>query len=702
MAMPELEESINRAEGGEDLGNVADSGPWQKELALADKFMKKFWERGRRVVKRYMDEGETSDSTTSKTDTYNIFWANVGVLKASLYANQPKPIVKRQWDDFMDDVGRVGGIMMERLIQQGFEQPESDMNVAFTQCVEDRLLPGLGQVWLRYEPEISSKEITPAVKDRKGKVIKEAEVEENIDNEYVCTDYVYWEDFWFSPCRQWGEVRWGGRRVWMTHGEFDKRFGSRFAKLVSWTKKDHGKIGERVTPENMGIEKTEVFEIWHKSKKMVYWISRSCNYILDSKADPLELKGFFPFPKPILATHTTSNPLPKADYLMVQSQYARLQNLSARIGLLEDAIQASGVYDKSSKELSQLLPGNGTNRMIPVDNWAMFAEKGGMKGVVDWFPLEMIVNALDKLREMKADAKAELFELTGMSDIMRGETNPREALGTQKMKAQYSSVRLQYLQGEVAQFIQDTLRIKAEIITNHFQIETIIRNSLIELTPDADLAVEAAEMIKDEWQACYRIQVFADTLAIPDYNAEQEGRTEFLTATGQFISQIMPLIEAEPQSGPYLLRMLQWGAASFRSSATIEGVFDKAIAAMEEKLKNPPQQAPDPNMVKAQAHAQATQNESGAKVQAINAKTQAELARKGVEIQESGQRVQSELQKDAMVTAANISATISQAKVTELTTKAKTQEQIRASREKTAAQIAAITAKAAAKPTKGK
>src|SRR3954471_18695335 len=146
------------------------SGRWQKELALAEKDQRKFWERGRKVMKKYMDESEASNtSTSSDVDTFNIFWANIGVLKASMYANPPKPLVKREWNDYQDQVARVAGVMMERLLAQPFEHPSSDMNMAFKQCVEDRLIPGLGQVWLRYEPDIESIEISPEVKTIKGK-----------------------------------------------------------------------------------------------------------------------------------------------------------------------------------------------------------------------------------------------------------------------------------------------------------------------------------------------------------------------------------------------------------------------------------------------------------------------------------------------------------------------------------------------------
>jgi hypothetical protein len=501
----------------------------------------------------------------------------------------------------------------------------------------------------------------------------------------VVTDYIFWEDLLWSPCRTWEECRWVAKRVWMTRSEFKARFGAKYLKTVSWTKKEPSKYGERITPESMGIDKTEVFELWHRPTRTVHWISKSCEYELDSQGDPLELEDFFPCPKPLLATHTTASLVPKADYLMTQTQYRRLDNLSRRIGMLEDAIQASGVYDKANKELGQLLSGN-NNKMIPVENWAMFAEHGGMKGAVDWFPLEMVVNALEKLRNAKDVAKAELFELTGISDIMRGQTNARETLGAQEMKSQYSSVRLQYLQGEVAEFIQESLRIKASIISKHFQIETIIKNSLIEMTPDADVAVEAAQLLKDEWSLYYRVQVFADTLAIPDYNAERAGRIEFITSAGQFISQSMPLLQMEPEAGPFLLQILQWGVASFRSAATIEGVFSKAITGMIDKLEqarnNPQPPPPDPKMITAQAQAQSIQQ-----------KTQAELQRKEVETHTNVERANSELQKDAMKTSSEIQVQQARGAAEIANSRAKTQAQIQASRAKTAAQISATLAR---------
>lgn len=649
----------NQASSNKSDPKRKSASKWIKELSTAekDKEYKKFLQRGRDVTKRYMAEAAAVEGDPEAAK-YNVFWSNIGVLKAALYANSPKPVVKREFDDYKDQAGRVASIMMERLLRQPFDEAGSELNETFKQAVEDRLLPGLGQVWLMYKPTTAP---IPDVEVEEGEDPPEQVVDEEVE-----TKYLNWEDFIFSPCRTWKECRWAGQRVWMEKDEFEERFGEQAAAEVDWKLKYPDKIGERLSPENFGVKKTEVFEIWCKTTKKVYFVSKSCEYLLEEVDDPLDLDDFFPCPRPLLATHTTSSVVPKADYMMVQSQYIRLQDLTIRIKMLEDAIQASGVYDKANKELSNLLNGAKTNRMIPVDNWAYFAEKGGIKGVIDWFPLEMIVDALDKLRELKNEAKAELYELTGISDIMRGVSAPRETAMAQGLKAQYSSVRLQYIQEDVAVFVQNALRIKGEIIAKHFEPETIIKNSLIELTPDREWAQEAAEILKNDWGRIYRVQIYADTLSIPDYNAERQGRIEFITASGQFISQIIPLVQMQPAAAPFLIQILQWGVASFRSAQSIEGVFTKMLTELEQSLKQPQQPKPDPALIKAnadvqaivaktQAHVQSVQKKTDATVQSIAAKTQSQIEQDRV--QAESQAMQDSAQAQSGVTQAVAQAT---------------------------------------------
>jgi len=221
------------------------------------------------------------------------------------------------------------------------------------------------------------------------------------------------------------------------------------------------------------------------------------------------------------------------------------------------------------------------------------SEAGGLKGVVDWFPVENVANVLKILVEQRILVVNQIYELTSISDIIRGATNPRETLGAQKMKAQYSSVRLRLTQQDVAKFVCRCLRIKAEIISKHFQPETIAKLSLIQETESAQFAPQAIQLLKDFGSAKYRIKVSEESLSMADYTAEREMRIEYLTAVGQFLSQAGGITQAVPQALPYLIKMITWVTASFRGGDDIESVLDEA-AKMAQQLPPPQQDQKEP------------------------------------------------------------------------------------------------------------
>ena len=568
---------------------------WVALLAETQKELKEqWWDSADKIVQRYLDRrSDTGEDTNAKK--YNMFWANVQIMKSALYATPPKPAVTRQNGDSKDDVARTAALMLQRILDIGVNKDASDMHAAFKYGVDDRLIPGSGQVWLRYDVVT---EPTPAVKDPITGV-EIAPAGERIVNEFAPCDYVHWRDFIWSPARTWEEVWWVARRLWMKKKAFVKRFGqARYDELKSnyTSQRQSGEAKDTGLPKGFSKGRVEVYEVWCEDTNKVYWINEFANEILETKDDPLKLDDFFPCPKPLLATHTTNTIIPRADYTMVQDQYAELDTLNDRISILTKALRVVGVFDKTQVELSKILSGN-EFQMIAVDNWAMLAEKGGLKGTVDWFPVEVIAEVLTKLMEQRVALVGQIYELTSISDIMRGASNGRETAKAQTLKAQYSSVRLQLTQQDVARWVAHAMMIKAEIVARHFQPQTIIDQSQIMQTDSAQYAQAAVELIKNFEKAQYRIEVGEESLSLADYNAERELRTQYITAVGQFLSQAGMIIEFAPQALPYLLKMVQWVTASFRGSSDIESVLDEAI-----KLASQPQpQKPDPADARAKA-----------------------------------------------------------------------------------------------------
>lgn len=604
------------------------AGWWCHQLDTTDKeFNQKWRDSANKVEKRYLDERE-DDIYPGTARRYNIFWANVQILKSALYATPPAPEVKRQHGDAKDDVARVGALMLERMLTFGLQKDNSDDHHAFQSAVEDRLVPGMGQVWLRYDARTQDDQLV---------------------DEQVIVDYVNWRDFYFSPARVWNEVWWVGRRVWMKKHSFQARFGKdKLAKL----EKDLQEVTTKREGYPKGFERgrIEVFELWCEATRKVYWLHRGTQAILDQKDDPYRLNDFFPCPPPLLATHSTSQLLPRSDYVLCQDQYDELDTLNDRIYSLTKALRVVGVYDAGTPELANILSAKELN-MVPVDNWAAFGEKGGMQRAVDWFPVEQVQKVLAGLIEQRQLVIQQIYELTSISDIMRGASQPRETAKAQTLKAQYSSVRLQLTQSAVAKFVCAALRIKSEIICNLFQPESIIQQSQVQHTESAQLAQPAVELLKNFDLAQYRIYIGEESLSLADYNAERESRTEFLMGIGQFLSQAAPLVQGMPGAMPYLLKMIQWVAASFRAADDIEAVLDEAVAAAanlpmqpQEQQKPPP---PDHSVEVANINAQATlkkaEMDNQTKLQIADADRQAKAAEQQANMSAEKEHKQMEL-----------------------------------------------------------
>jgi hypothetical protein len=577
---------------------------WSTEIQASQQELMKFHTDANRITQRYLDRRDAYAKDESKV---NLFWSTMKVLLSMLYARPPKADVSRTFQDFEDDQARVAGLMLQRILNRGFDENVSVWDAAVRQGIEDWLIVGMGQIWLRYEVKTEPYIIPAEIDPMTGMELVPEQEAERIVDEDAPVDYIYWEDFYYSPARTWPEVRWVARRVWMTKDQLVERFGEEIAKIVPLGVQVRKADVNDQSPKHDPWSKAEVFEIWCKENKKVYWYAKGADVILDVKDDPLQLDGFFPCPKPLAANVTSSNFMPRADYIFAQDQFNELDEINTRITWLTRAAKVVGVYDKTADGVQRMFQQGAENQMIPVDNWALFAEKGGIKGQVDWAPIDMVVNCIERLRQYRQDKVMQIYEVLGISDVMRGSSRASETATAQQIKAQFGSTRIQLMQFYIADWISQSLRIKAEIICKHWQPETIIKRSNIERTPDAPMAMAAIELLKDEHMAQYRVNVEADSMAALDWAAERDAAVQFMQGLGAFISQVAPMAQSVPQAAPVLLSLLQWSVSKFRVSQQIEGVLDQAIGALKQ------QGLPQPNQPNPLQEAEVAEKQAGAR-----------------------------------------------------------------------------------------
>lgn len=606
------------------------------ESAASDPEYRDWKELGEKIDARFRDK---RDEKSAKTKRLNLYPSNVQTRRAITYGKIPQVSVDRKFQDADDDVARVAGLLMERHLNCDIEREGDTQREAFGYALQDFDMPGLGCVRVRYVAEFQKVEAAPGVPEHEAKSYEDAEV-----------DYVHWTDIRWSKARVWHELRLLAFRAEMSKAEVAKSFGEDVAKLIPYSA--NKKMGEKANP----WAQAEVWEVWHKETKSVFFYVEGYGHVLTpvglapdavnpngSVKDPLGLPGFWPCPRFMLANGTTSTLVPVPDFYLAQDLYLEIDNITTRIDLLVDALKVAGAYDASVGALKQLLSSRG-NVMIPVENWPAFQEKNGLQGAVAWWPLEQVAAALVHLRQHRQETMDLLFQVTGMSDLMRGQATAAGATAhEQNIKAKFGSVRLQAMQEEFARFCSDTQRLRAQVIARHFDEKTILERANAQFLPEADraLAPQAVQMLKSRLDS-YRIEVKPENVSLSDFAALRQESMEVLTALTSTVQAAAPLAQSSPSAMLFVSKAVKWALSRIRGAKSLEGDLDSTIKQMEEAMKNPQpqQQGPSPEQVKLQA----VQMKGQMDLQKEQMKQQGDLQRIQAEVAADAQREQNQMQ----------------------------------------------------------
>jgi len=629
-----------------------DAGPyWHDQIETAIKIFDKWEKRGQKVVKRYRDERDAIEMPRMK---FNILWSNIQVLYPALYGRQAKPEVSRRYMD-QDPVGRLASTMLERVMEYETTQ-FGDFDAAMSGAVQDRLLPGRGTAWIRYEPVIVNErpESVEGEEQDESQVYNTVEdPTERIDAAHSPIDYVYWADFLHSPARTWDEVWWVARAVYMTKEEGVERFGDVF-KNVSLTSSNTDMDGKNPMTAKMTYDKKAmVYEIWNKRTAKVCWIAKGYPQALDEREDPLELDEFFPCPKPLMATTTTGTMIPVPDFCEYEDQAQELDNLTQRIYLLTKACKAVGVFNAEFKELARMFSEGVDNKLFPVTAWAAMSEKGGLKGAIDMMDTSQIIITLRELYSAREQVKQSIYEIMGISDILRGSSKAQETLGAQQLKANFGSLRLKSSQGDVARFATDIFKLKAQVICKFYPPELIVEMSGVMNTPDGQdpqMLQAALQMLSDSTIRDFHIAVEADSLAQIDEQAEKQGALEAIQGIGAFLREAIPMVTQAPETLPMASEMLLFLVRRFRAGRGLESAVEKAMKALQDKADAAKQQppSPPPEMMQMQAEQQAEQMRMQAQAQTeqmkMQAQAQIEQGKAQLEMQMHQAKVQADMQ----------------------------------------------------------
>lgn len=600
---------------------------WLNQIEAASKWHMQWHEDGKKVIERFLDQWTDAPLAKNRGHRMNMLWSNVETLTPALYAHTAKPAVQRRFRD-RDPVGRWASTVLERVESYELDTYEDDYN--YRMAINDYLLPGRGQVWVYYEPTIS--------KGEGGS--------EQIEWECCRARHINWKDFITNPARSWDEVWWVGKREYLTKDEAEAQ-GLDVSEL---TFSEQDQIGTG-NPDSEGaqtsdrVKKAAVWEIWSKTHGKVYFVSKNCPKPLREPAPPgLKFQAFFPCPRPLTATTAGESILPRPDYILYEDQAKEIDRMTQRINLLTKALRVAGVYDSSQESLSRLLENTDQNHLIPCDTYAVLAANGGIEGSVTFFPMTEIIQALKQCYESREIAKQAMYEVTGISDIVRGASQASETATAQQLKSQWGGLRIRDRQQEVQRFIRDVFRLKAEVHAEQFQAETLKAMSNVPLADAqtkqmlqrrvqaqqmAQQNPQIAQMAQQAMAANHQLQALAkpltdqeklmlkeptweevvallrndklrgfsidvetDSTIATDEMAEKQNRSEFVTAITSFMEQWGPMVAQKPQLADFAGELLSFATRAFPAADSLQ----TAIEEMVDSIKNAPQQPSQPDL----------------------------------------------------------------------------------------------------------
>ena len=629
---------------------------WQMELESADQAEKDWRERGRAVVARYRDERNSDSFGAGIYKQFNILWSNTETMKGALFARMPKADVRRRYND-NNPITRQTAIVLERALQYGNEVYSADKPIKA--ALEDYLLPGRGVVWVVYEPILMKETIKVESTDEFGNIIMIDQEEERIADQRCYFEYVNWEDYRESPAKRPEDVYWKARRHLLTRDDLiEKGFKNASNIPLNWSPEPTEGYQEDYSEV---FSRAEVWEIWDKYKEKRYFVSKGYNEILAEDDDPYGLEKFYPCPDSLVAIRTNETSVPIPEFTLYQDQADELDRITTRISNLIEGLKRRGVYDASVPELSHLADA-GDNDFVPSENFAQLASKGGLGAVFQQEDIAPIAQVLQGLYQQRNQVLDTIYQITGISDIIRGSTKASETATAQQLKAQFGSMRMRKKQSEIAEYIRDLFRIKAELIAEHYEPEMLATMTALTITP------EMMQILRDDKLRSYSIDIESDATVFTDEEEEKKTRIEFLSSFGSYLERAVAIATKAPDLTPLAFQALRFLMGAWKVGRNFEDIIDQTEATLLQQAQAMKQAGPQPTeneriaaqkmqteMAKEQlkqqgklADIQARERATGNKVSTEAQSSQARSdAKKELALLESDMKIAEEMSKEA-------------------------------------------------------
>jgi hypothetical protein len=529
---------------------------------IAAKWLKRI-EKEKKIHEDYRDDGEDAwavalDDISGRRIFYPLLWSVAQIEHSAVWSGAPIPDVRPRNTD-RNPLYKESAQVMQRGLEFYLDQTEFDENMS--RAIDDFLIAGLGISRVKVDAEI---EDTP-----EGPLITE---------QMIRIEHVPWDRFGWEPVSNWDHCEWVYFEHRLPRAEIKKRWG------VSVEASDDENNKDRKRRDDKSRNLATVYEIWDKRNKEVITVAKGNLEPLEVQADPLQLTGFFPCPRPIMTNLAPDQLIPSPDYKFIEEFDQEINRLYERGSKITEQIKATSLHDASITEIedwSAIADGDS----IAVPNLPERTDgKGNLSSMIMFWPNAERTESLAQVTQQLQIKRREVDELMGISDILRGSSNPQDGQETQKIKERWAGVRLKRKQYQVQRMVRDLFRLMSELTVEHVTPENLSRMTQIDVTPPI------YQLLQNDLMREYAIDVESDSTIAKDEMAERRERSELLGEMTKWVQAVAPAIQSNMISADLGREMLQVAVAPYKKySRGLDDVIEQ-LPTQQKQLQQATQQ----------------------------------------------------------------------------------------------------------------
>lgn len=572
-----------------------EGGAWLERIEGAEK-RESEWMKAAGEAEKVFAVGDAENFGLGATYEFNILHSNVETIVPAIYNSTPVPDIRRrrvdatgpepvppqaqegmppdpqammefqamaseyQRKEQADKDAKTYGDMLERAITVQIDDNRLDIEVE--SVAQDSFLSGRGICRIRLEAE------------------------EDGTNPKITFEAVSWRDFRMGPAKRWVDVPWVAFKQTLSR--------ETFAQIKDKELFDAQRTDEK-PPTDTADDKNDivVWEVWCALSKTVKFIRADDGRIVKMEDDPMGLPGFYPMPPPVQPITLTGRMTPVCPFQVYRRLADELDVATKRINKIMNGLKLRGVMAGNAEKLLSLAEA-GDNELVVESDLEQIIQTGGLDKAIAWWPVEKAIAILAQLYQQREQVKSAIYEITGISDIVRGASNANETLGAQEIKTKWGSLRIQKMQRMISRHVRDIFVICAHLISTHFDKEALVQMTGVEINEGV------AALMDSPIQANYRVDVESDSTVKADLTNKKAEMAELLAGTANFFQSAAPLVAQAPETAEPLTEIYAAMTRNYSLGKAAEDALERFVGITKRATENPPPN-PEEERLKAEA-----------------------------------------------------------------------------------------------------